>query len=149
MNSSSKTGTNPQKRLARNGKQRGGPGRRIYRKVKTFGWAVVGNASSSRKTEPWSLQQPLNQFLPQNKPPHSLLQSSSWPGSRSSCLDEEPAEWQVYSQIHAVKTQKEGWLTRPAAKSPAQRHPAMFSWFSSSFLRNFKFLNSLCILNSL
>ena len=33
-----------------------------YRKVKTFGWAIVGNASYSRRNEPWSLQQLLTQF---------------------------------------------------------------------------------------
>lgn len=43
-----------------------------------------------------------------------------------------------------------GRLVDPCCcECPAQRHPTMFSWFSSSFLRHFKFLGSLCILSSL
>lgn len=45
-----KQGRTPQKRLATCKEEDLAEG--TFRKVKTFGWAVIGNASSSRRTEP-------------------------------------------------------------------------------------------------
>lgn len=83
--------------------------RRIWQKEHTEKWRrldglLLGMPAAAEGLNLGPFSNHWTSSLPQNKLPHSLSQSSNWPGSWSSCLDEEPAEWQVYSQIHAVKT---------------------------------------------